>query len=256
MPTEVAQPVPPVRSTQAEAALLPMLGSPTGLVETAPLPTAFLPQAWLFELRVQPEVGTSGVDVARGRTTLAVEGRVAERVALGTSVALRPGAPATALSASMSGRVRMTEHPLFRLLLSFDAALAGPGFEEEAQGLRVRPALLVGARRKHWALSMSQGYAIRPGEARATWDSAYQAWFLPIPQLALGAELDALVDATPRERGPSAFAAGVGARLRLGDFELGTSVRRGFGSDVARVWGEWSGLVTLGWSGLRPAASQ
>jgi hypothetical protein len=257
MPTEVAQTEPPVRSTQAEAALLPMLGSPTGgLVETAPLPTAFLPQAWLFELRVQPEVGTSGVDVARGRTTLAVEGRVAERVALGTSVALRPGAPATALSASMSGRVRLTEHPLFRLLLSFDATLAGPGFEEEAQGLRVRPALLVGARRKHWALSMSQGYAIRPGEARATWDSAYQAWFLPIPQLALGAELDALVDATPRERGPSAFAAGVGARLRLGDFELGTSVRRGFGSDVARVWGEWSGWVTLGWSGLRPAESQ
>jgi hypothetical protein len=79
---------------------------------------------------------------------------------------------------------------------------------------------------------------------------------LPLPQLALGVEFDALVDATPRERGPSVFAAGVGARLRLRDFELGTSVRRGFGSDVACVWGEWSGLVTLGWSGLRPAESQ
>ena len=79
---------------------------------------------------------------------------------------------------------------------------------------------------RHWALSTSQGYAIQPGQARATWDSSYQAWFLPVPQLALGAELDALVDATPREHGPSAFAAGVGARLRLGRFELGTAVRR------------------------------
>jgi hypothetical protein len=116
--------------------------------------------------------------------------------------------------------------------------------------------VLAGLRENRWAFSTSQGYALRPGEARATWDSTYQAWFLPVPRLALGAELDALVDATPREHGPSAFAAGVGARLRLGGFELGTSVRRGFGPDGARIWGGWGGVLTLGWSGLRPLQAQ
>jgi hypothetical protein len=144
-----------------------------------------------------------------------------------------------------------------RALLSFDVGLTGPGFEKELQGVRFRPALLAGLRQGQWAFSTSQGYSIlRAGEAQATWDSAYQVWFLPIPRLALGAELDALVDATPREPGPSGYAAGVGARLRLGGFELGSSVRRGFGPDGARVWGGWSGQVTLGWSGLRPAQAQ
>jgi uncharacterized protein (DUF2249 family) len=255
-PVVAEEPVLPVRSAEPEVALLPMLGVPTGgFVEAAPLPTAFLPQAWLGELRVQPELGGAGVDLMRGRTTLAVEGRVSERVALGTALMLRPGEP-RALSGSVSGRVRLTEHPSFRALLSFDAGLTGPGFEQDAQGFRLRPALLAGLRQGHWAFSTSQGYALRPGEARATWDSAYQVWFLPIPRLALGAELDVLVDATPREPGPSAYAAGVGARLRLGGFELGSSVRRGFGPDGARVWGGWSGQVTLGWSGLRPAQPQ
>ncbi len=255
-PVVAEEPVLPVRSAKAEAALLPMLGVPSGgLVEMAPLPTAFLPQAWLGELRVQPELGGAGVDLARGRTTLAVEGRVSERVAMGTALMLRPGEPRS-LAASVSGRVRLTDHPSFRALLSFDAGLTGPGFEQDAQGLRLRPALLAGLRQGRWAFSTSQGYALRPGEARATWDSAYQVWFLPIPRLALGAELDALVDATPREPGPSGYAAGVGARLRLGGFELGSSVRRGFGPDGGRVWGGWSGQVTLGWSGLRPAQAQ
>ena len=258
-PSQVAivEPELPVKSAPEEAALLPMLGVPTGgLVESAPLPTAFLPQAWLFELRAQPELGSAGVDLARGRTTLGVEGRVSERVALGAALALRPERPATSLSASMSGRVRLTEHPSFRALLSFDATLTGSGSAQEAQGLRLRPAVLAGLRENRWAFSTSQGYALRPGEARATWDSTYQAWFLPVPRLALGAELDALVDATPREHGPSAFAAGVGARLRLGGFELGTSVRRGFGPDGARIWGGWGGVLTLGWSGLRPLQAQ
>jgi hypothetical protein len=256
VPVVAEAPELPVRSARAEVALSPMLGVPTGgFVETAPLPTAFLPQAWLGELRVQPELGGAGVDLGRGRTTLAVEGRVSERVALGTAVMLRPGEPRS-LAGSVSGRVRLTDHPSFRALLAFDAGLTGPGFEEEAQGIRLRPALLAGLRQGSWAFSTSQGYALRPGEARATWDSAYQLWFLPIPRLALGAELDALVDATPREPGPSGYAAGVGARLRLGGFELGSSVRRGFGPDGARVWGGWSGQVTLGWSGLRPAQAQ
>jgi hypothetical protein len=259
---------PPVKSAPEEAALMPMLGVPTGgLVEAAPLPTAFLPQAWLFELRAQPELGSEGMDLARGRTSLAVEGRVSERVALGTALVMRPGEllrgsgaagelPATSLSAAVSGRVRLTDHPSFRALLSFDATLTGPGFEQEARGLRLRPAVLAGLRRERWAFSTSQGYAIRPGEAHAIWDSTYQAWFLPVPRLALGAELDALVDATPRADGPAAFAAGVGVRLRLGGFELGTSVRRGFGPDGARIWGGWGGLLTLGWSGLRPTQPQ
>ncbi|WNG45680.1 LysM peptidoglycan-binding domain-containing protein [Archangium minus] len=262
------EPEPPVASAEEEAALMSMLGAPSGgLVEAAPMPTAFLPRAWLFELRAQPELGSAGVDLARGRTTLAVEGRVSERVALGTALAMRPGVllrgdgasgelPATALSASLSARVRLTDHPAFRVLLSFDGTLAGSEFDEEARGLRLRPALLVGMRRGQWAFSTSQGYGLRPGEARASWDSAYQAWFLPLPTLALGAEIDALVDATPREPGPFACAAGVGARFMLAGFELGTSVRRGFGPDGARVWGGWSGQVTLGWSGLLPAQRQ
>ncbi|QRK04604.1 FecR domain-containing protein [Archangium violaceum] len=262
------EPEPLEASVEEEAALMSMLGAPSGgMVEAAPLPTGFLPRAWLFELRAQPELESAGVDLARGRTTLAVEGRVSERVALGTALAMRPGAllsgdgvagelPATALSASLSARVRLTDHPAFRVLLSFDGTLVGSGFDEEARGLRLRPALLAGSRWGQWAFSTSQGYALRPGEARASWDSAYQAWFLPIPRLALGAEIDALVDATPREPGPFAFAAGVGARLMFSGFELGTSVRRGFGPDGARVWGGWSGQVTLGWSGLRPARRQ
>jgi hypothetical protein len=255
-PVVAEEPALPVRSAEPEVALLPMLGVPTGgFVETAPLPTAFLPQAWLGELRVQPELGGAGVDLGGGRTTLAVEGRVSERVAVGTALMLRPGEPRS-LAGSVSGRVRLTDHPSFRALLSFDAGLTGPGFAQDAQGIRLRPALLAGLRQGRWAFSTSQGYALRPGEARATWDSAYQLWFLPIPRLALGAELDALVDATPREPGPSGYAAGVGARLRLGGFELGSSVRRGFGPDGARVWGGWSGQVTLGWSGLRPAQPQ
>ncbi|MFY0569504.1 FecR domain-containing protein [Archangium lansingense] len=248
-------------SSEAEVALMPMLGAPSGgLVEAAPLPTAFLPQAWLFELRVQPGLDSERVDVARGRTTLAVDGRVSERVAFGTVVAMRPGVllgngaadglPATALSASLSGRVRLTDHPDFRVLLAFDGTFAGSSFDEEARGLRLRPALLAGMRRDRWAFSTSQAYALRPGAAQATWDSAYQVWFLPLPMLSLGAELDALLDATPREPGPVGLAAGVGARLKLGGIELGTSVRRGFGPDGARIWGGWSGQLTLGWSGF------
>ncbi|WP_257458607.1 FecR domain-containing protein [Archangium lipolyticum] len=267
-PVVAVEPEPAVEAAEEEVALQPMLGAPSGGgVEAAPLPTAFLPQAWLGELRVQPGLGSAGVDLARGRTTLAVEGRVSERVALGTAVALRPGAllrgggeagelPATALSVSLSGRVRLTDSPAFRVLLSFDGTFAGSGFGADVQGLRLRPALLAGLRRGRWAFSTSQGYALRPGQAQASWDSAYQAWFLPTPRLGLVAELDGLVDATPRVVGPVAFAAGVGARLRLGGFELGTSVRRGFGPDRARVWGDWSGLLTFGWTGLRPTQVQ
>ncbi|MFL5355351.1 FecR domain-containing protein [Archangium sp.] len=256
-PAPVAElPTPAVRPSPEEASLMPLLGAPAGsLVEAAPLPTAFLPRAWLFELRAQPELGSSGVDLSRGRTTLAMEGRVSERVALGATLAMRPG-PATALSTSLSARVRLTDSPSFRLLLSFDGTLAGSAFDEEARGLRLRPALLAGTRWGRWAFSTSQGYALRPGGARASWDSAYQAWFQPIPRLALGAEFDALMDATPREPGPVGYAAGAGARLTLGGFELGTSVRRGFGPEGASVWGGWSGQVTLGWSGLRPAQPQ
>jgi FecR-like protein/LysM domain-containing protein len=256
-----AEPAPPEQDAGAEVALMPLLGAPSGgLVEAAPLPTAFLPQAWLFEVRMQPGLGSDGLDMARGRTTLAVEGRVSERVALGTALAMRPGVllgggaaaglPETALSASLSGRVRLTDHPGFRVLLAFDGTLTGSSFNEEARGLRLRPALLAGLRRERWAFSTSQAYALRPGQAEATWDSAYQVWFLPLPMLSLGAGLDALVGATPREPGPLGLAAGVGARLNLGGFELGTSVRRGFGPDGARVWGGWSGQLTLGWSGL------
>ena len=255
------EPAPPQKKGEEEVALMPMLGALSGgSVEAAPLPTAFLPQAWLFELRVQPGLGSEGVDVARGRTTLAVEGRVSERVALGTALAMRPGMlfgddaagglPATALSASLSGRVRLTDHPAFRVLLAFDGTFAGPSFDEEARGLRLRPSLLAGMRHERWAFSTSQAYALRPGQAQASWDSSYQVWFLPLPKLALGAGFDALVDATPLEPGPSGYAAGVGARLKLGGFELGTSVRRGFGPDGARLWGGWSGQLTLGWSGL------
>ncbi|HYO71350.1 MAG TPA: FecR domain-containing protein [Archangium sp.] len=260
-PVPVAvEPAPPVESAAAEVALMPLLGAPSGgLVETAPLPTAFLPQAWLFELRVQPGLDSAGLDVARGRTTLAVEGRVSERVALGTALAMRPGVllgngeaglPDTALSASLSARVRLTDHPDFRVLLAFDGSLAGSRFDEEARGLRLRPALLAGWRRERWVFSTSQAYALRPGQAEATWDSAWQVWFLPLPMLSLGAGLDALVGASPQVSGPLGLAAGVGARLKLGGFELGTSVRRGFGPDGARVWGGWSGQLTLGWSGL------
>lgn len=264
-PAPVAEaPAPPsVKPAADEAALMPMLGAPAGgLVEAAPLSTAFLPRAWLFELRAQPELSSSGMDLARGRTTLAVEGRVSERVALGAAVAMRPGgllgegAPATALSTSVSARVRLTDSPAFRMLLSFDGTLAGSAFDAEARGLRLRPALMAGTRWGRWAFSTSQGYALRPGGARASWDSSYQAWFLPIPRLALGAELDSLMDATPREPGPVGFAAGAGARFTLGGFELGTSVRRGFGPEGAGVWGGWSGQLTLGWSGLRPAQPQ
>ncbi|QRO00434.1 FecR domain-containing protein [Archangium violaceum] len=267
-PVVTVEPAPVVKAAEEEVALQPLLGAPSGgLVEAAPLPTAWLPQAWLGELRVQPALGSGGVDLARGRTVLAVEGRVSERVALGTAVALRPGAllrggdeagelPATAPSVSLSGRVRLTDSPAFRVLLSFDGTFAGSGFGQEVQGLRLRPALLAGMRRGQWAFSTSQGYALRPGQAQATWDSAYQAWFLPLPRLALGAELDGLVDATPRADGPVAFAAGLGARLRLAGFELGTSVRRGFGPDGTRVWGDWSALLTLGWSGLTPTQPQ
>lgn len=258
--------VPAVASSPEEALLMPMLGAPSGgLLESAPMPTAFMPQAWLFELRTQSSLDAGHVDLPGGRTTLAVDGRVSEHVALGATVALRPGGllpgtgelPATGLSGSVSGRVRLTDHPAFRAVLSFEALLTGPGFDKDAQGLRLRPAVLAGLRRgEHWAFSTSQGYAIRPGEARATWDSAYQAWFLPIPRLALGAEIDAVVDATPHEEGPVAFAGGVGARYTFAGFELGLSGRRSFGPDAARVWGGWGGVLTLGWSGLSPLLPQ
>ncbi|HEX5748417.1 MAG TPA: FecR domain-containing protein [Archangium sp.] len=256
-----AEPSTPVQDAEAEVALMPLLGAPSGgLVEASPLPTAFLPQAWLFEVRMQPGLGAEGLDMARGRSTLAVEGRVSERVAVGTALAMRPGAllrggvtgplPDTELSASLSARVRLTDHPAFRVLLAFDGSLAGSRFDEKARGLRLRPALIAGLRRDRWAFSTSQAYALRPGQAEATWDSAYQVWFLPLPMLSLGAELDALVGATPQVSGPLGLAAGVGARLKLGGFELGTSVRRGFGPDGTRVWGDWCGQLTLGWSGL------
>ncbi len=244
----IPAPVPP--SIAPEVALVSLLGVPTGgSVEAESLPTAFLPQAWLFELREQAEVGSGGVDVARGRTTLSVDGRVSERVALGGALAVRPGSllggdvagevPAPALSASLSGRVVVSELPSARVLLAFDGTWASPHFDTEARGLRLRPALLVGGRWNRWAFSTSQAYALRPGEARAAWDSSYQAWFHALPLLVVGAELDAVVDASPMTPGPTALVAGVGARWKLGSFELGASARRGFGPETSRVWGGW-----------------
>lgn len=259
-------PAPPPPAIAPEVALVSLLGVPTGgAVETEPLPTAFLPQAWLFELREQAEVGSGGVDVAGGRTTLAVDGRLSERVALGGTLAVRPGSllgdaerGAPALSASLSGRVSVWESPqTARVLLAFDGTWANPHFEPEARGLRLRPALIAGGRWARWAFSTSQAYALRPGEARAAWDSSYQAWFHALPLLVVGAELEAVVDATPTAPspppmpGPTALAAGVGARWKLGRFEVGLSARRGFGPEASRVWGGWSGQVTLGVSGLR-----
>jgi len=58
------------------------------------------------------------------------------------------------------------------------------------------------------------------------------------------------VDATPREQGPVAFAAGVEGRLRLGAWALGASVRHGLGRDGEQLWGRWGGLLSVGWSGL------
>ena len=248
-----------------EVALVDLVGVPTGgVVEAASLPTAFLPQAWLLELREQS--GTSGGALTGGRTSLTVDGRLSDRVAVGAGLALRPGTllggdaaggvPSTALAASVSGRVSVSDFPSLRVLLSFDGTYANSHFDEEASGLRLRPAVIVGGRWGRWAFSTSQGYALRPGEARAAWDSTYQAWFHVLPLLAVGAEVAALVDATPETPGPSAFAAGVGARWKLGGFEVGASARRGFGPDTARVWGGWSGQLVLGWSGLRALATQ
>jgi hypothetical protein len=152
----------------------------------------------------------------------------------------------------VAGRVRLTEHPRYRLLLGFDATLTGAGFGQESQGLRLRPSLLAAAKWERWVVATGQGYSLRPGATQASWDSSWQLWFLPLPRLALGAEVDGLVGATPREQGPVAFAAGVGARLRLGAWELGASVRRGLGQDGEQLWGPWGGLLTVGWSGLEP----
>ncbi|ATB31851.1 FecR domain-containing protein [Melittangium boletus] len=246
---------PPAPGVTPEAARVSVLGAPSGgRLDAAPLPTSFLPQALLVELRAQPGPGR-GVDVAGSRATLFVEGRVAERVALGTALRTSPGT-ASALSASVSGRVWLSESPTFRALLSFEGMWAGAESDEASRGLWLRPALLLGGRWDRWALSTSQGYALRPGEARATWDSSYQGWFLPRPTLALGAELGAQIGATPREKGPHSYAAGVGARWKRGGFELGASVRRGLGPQGATVWGTWSGQLTLGWSGLLASRPQ
>lgn len=253
---------PPAPSVGEEVALVSLLGVPSGGgVEVAPLPTAFLPQAWLLELRAQSLLDAPGVDVAAGRLSLAVDGRLSERVALGGVLTSRPGSllggeASPALAASLSGRVSVSDFPSFRVLLSFDGTWASPGFGTEARGLRLRPGLLAGGRWGRWAFSTSQAYALRPGEARAAWDSTYQAWFHLQPRLVLGAELEALVDASPEVPGPTAFAAGLGARWKLGGLELGGSVRRGFGPDSARVWGPWSAQLILGWSGPRPRFTQ
>jgi hypothetical protein len=242
-----------------EVSLLPMLGVPTQGVETAALPSAFLPRAWLGELRLQPDLGTADNALSGGRASLLVEGRVGEAVALGTTLVFRPeqlggeeDAPGPGLSATVAGRVRLTEHPRYRLLLGFDATLTGAGFGPQAEGLRLRPSLLAAAKWERWVVATGQGYSLRPGLTEASWDSAWQLWFLPLPRLALGAEVEGRVDATPREQGPVAFAAGVGARLRLGAWELGASVRRGLGQDGEQLWGPWGGLLTVGWSGLEP----
>jgi hypothetical protein len=242
-----------------EVSLQPLLGVPTQGVETAALPSAFLPRSWQGELRLQPDLGTPGNALSGGRASLLVEGRVGDTVALGTTLVFRPeqlgaqeDAPGPGLSATLGGRVRLTEHPRYRLLLGFDATLTGAGFGQASEGLRLRPSLLAAAQWERWAVATGQGYSLRPGATQASWDSSWQLWFLPLPRLALGAEVDGVVNATPREQGPVAFAAGVGARLRLGAWELGASVRHGLGRDGEQLWGPWGGLLTVGWSGLAP----
>ncbi|WP_434388458.1 FecR domain-containing protein [Melittangium boletus] len=247
-------PKPPPSGVTPEAARVSVLGAPSGgRLDAAPLPTVFLPQALLVELRAQP--GVEGLaEVSGARLALAVEGRVGERVALGAALRARPGQPSDP-SATVAGRVWLSDLPTFRAILSFEGLWAGAGSDEDARGLWLRPALLLGGQWDRWALSTSQGYALRPGQARATWDSTYQGWFLPRPTLALGVEVGALLGATPQEKGPHAYAAGVGARWKHGGLELGASVRRGLGPRGPALWGTWSGQVTLGWSGvwaLRP----
>jgi hypothetical protein len=251
-PSHVAAPRGP-----EEVSLLPMLGVPTQGVEMAALPSAFLPQAWLGELRLQPDLGTPGNALSGGRASLLVEGRLGDAVALGTTLTFRPEqlggqeeASGPGLSATVAGRVRLTEHPRYRLLLGFDATLTGAGFGETSAGLQLRPSLLAAAEWQRWVVATGQGYSLRPGSTQAFWDSAWHLWYRPLPRLVLGAEVDGRVDATPREQGPVAFAAGVGARLRLGAWELGASVRHGLGRDGEQLWGPWGGLLTVGWSGL------
>jgi hypothetical protein len=244
---------PPPPGVTPEAALVSVLGTPTGgRLDAAPLPTVFLPQALLVELRALP----GGAPALAGlRTNLAAEGRVAERVALGAALGLRPGA-ASGLSATLSGRVWLSDLPTFRALLSFEGLWAGTDSEVASRGLWLRPALLMGGRWGRWAVSTSQGYALRPGTALATWDSSYQGWFLPRPTVALGAEVGALIGATPGEKGPHAYSVGLGARSKLQALELGVSVRRGLGPDGPARWGNWSGQLTLGLSGLLPLQTQ
>jgi len=251
VPVAPPPPPPPPPSSGPEVALTSLLGAPAGgRRDASALPTVFLPRSLLVELHAQSGATPSGLDVAGGRTTLSVEGRLGDRAALGSALAMRPGGPSLELSAALSGRVLLSDVPTLRVLLSFEGLFAGSAFAHESRGLWLRPALVAGGQWERWAWSTSQGYALRPGQARATWESTYQGWFLPLPSLALGAELNALVDATPEAPGPHAYAAGVGARWKRGDLELGASVRRGFGPDGASVWGTWGGQVTLGWSGL------
>ncbi|WP_155893806.1 FecR domain-containing protein [Cystobacter fuscus] len=258
-PLAVAPPPPPPPAAPAgpEVALTSALSAPPGgRRDASALPTAFLPRSLLVELRAQTGAAPSGEDVAGGRAALSVEGRLGERVALGAALAVRPDALSRELSASLSGRVLLSDLPTLRVLLSFEGLFAGSAFAGEARGAWLRPALIAGGQWERWAWSTSQGYALRPGRTRATWESAYQGWFLPLPTLALGAEVNALVDATLEAPGPHAYAAGVGARWKWSGFEVGASVRRGFGPEGARVWGTWGGQVSLGWSGLLPPLPQ
>ncbi|MET0403999.1 MAG: FecR domain-containing protein [Cystobacter sp.] len=246
-PPPVAPP-PPV-AEGPEVALTSLLGAaPGGRRDASTLPTAFLPRSLLVELRALSGVAPSGVDVAGGRLALSAEGRLGSLTALGAAVSLRPGGASREGSASLWGRVLLRDVPTFRVMLSFEGLYAGE--------LWLRPALIAGGQGRHWAWSTSQGYSIRSGMARASWESTYQGWFLPLPTLALGAEVNALVDATPELPGPHAYAAGVGARWKRGAFELGASVRRSFGPNGVEYWGTWGGQVTLAWSGLLPPRPQ
>jgi hypothetical protein len=254
LPVEVVALPPP--AVGALPGLDAVLGTPASLVEADPVPGPFLPPPGLRAgSRLQADGGAA--DTARepgGRLDLRLDGRIAERVAVGLAVsgrsALAEGlaTPFRRSAARASARLGVARTDTAAVTVALDASIPLSDFPEPLDDPRVRPSAALGLRLGSLALSTAHGVGIPLGAAGgATYDAAHAVFWEPRGGIWLSAEAHGLSGSLPEGRTAVAWSAGGTLRLLRPDgWEAILGGRAGLFEDGRDVWGSWAVLFGFG----------
>jgi len=227
-----------------------LYGTPNTLLERPLLPTVLLGREDLAEVRIQGEVGADSA--LRMRYGASFQNGLNDRTVLGLSFQGRvplssvPPSEDTAGSMGAHARYLFMDPSSWFVLGAAGELVAGQAATGGSAVVMLRPSLLAMGRWGRFALSTTQGLGIFPGPERPSLESAYQAVFLPEPWMAVSAEVHSFIG-LPGDVGPS-FGLALGTRMRLGQAEVGLSVRSNlFTPRDQNVWGSFAATLSLGW---------